>query len=126
MAKVFYFHGKTVDELKKMSLNEFAKLLPSRMRRSIKRGLSEKQKKFLEKLRKSEKPVKTHCRDMIVLPEMVGKTVMVHAGKEWIKVEITPERIGHYLGEFALTRKKVTHSGPGIGATRSSKFVALK
>lgn len=126
MAKIFYFHGKTIDELSKMDLNEFLKLLPSRQRRSLKRGLSDTQKKLLEKIKKANKPVKTHCRDMVVVPEMVGKTIMIHNGKEWLKLEVTPEKLGHYLGEFAMTRKKVTHSGPGLGATKSSKFVALK
>ncbi len=126
MPRVFMFKGKTLEELQKMSLEEFAKLLPARQRRSLLRGLTEKQKKFLEKLRKSEKPIRTHLRDMIIIPEMVGKKVLVHNGKEWILVDIKPEMLGHYLGEFALTRKRVVHSAPGVGATRSTKFLPLK
>lgn len=126
MAKVFTFKGKSLEELQKMPLEEFAKLLPARQRRSLKRGLTVRQKKLLERLRKKEKPVKTHVRDLIILPEMVGKRVLVHNGKEWISVDIKPEMLGHRLGEFALTRKRVMHSAPGVGATRSSKFLPLK
>jgi small subunit ribosomal protein S19 len=56
----------------------------------------------------------------------VGKKVAIYNGKEFKEVEIKPEMIGHYLGEFAMTRRSVTHSGPGVGATRSSKFLPLK
>jgi small subunit ribosomal protein S19 len=126
MVKIFTYKGKTLEELQKMSLEEFAKLLPARQRRTLLRGLTEKQKKFLEKLRKSEKRVRTHLRDMVIIPEMVGKKVLVHNGKEWILVDIKPEMLGHYLGEFALTRKRVVHSAPGVGATRSTKFLPLK
>ncbi|MEM5778523.1 MAG: 30S ribosomal protein S19 [Candidatus Aenigmatarchaeota archaeon] len=126
MAKVFTFHGKTLEELQKMSLEEFAKLLPSRQRRRLLRGFNEKEKKFLEKLRKSDKPVKTHLRDFVIIPEIVGKKVLVHNGNTWVGVDIKQEMLGHRLGEFALTRKKVVHSAPGVGATKSSKFLPLK
>lgn len=126
MAKKFKFKGKTVEELKEMSLEEFADLLSSRKRRSLLRGLSERQKKLLKKIRNGKDFVKTHKRDMIILPEMVGVTVGVHRGNDFAEVEIQPEMIGHYLGEFAETRKEVEHSAPGIGATRTSKHVPLK
>ncbi len=114
-----------------MSLNELANIMPARQRRSLKRGLKEEHKKVLEKLRKFKekginKPIRTHCRDMIILPEMVGWVFQVYNGKEFVPVKITPEMIGHYLGEFSLTRKKVQHSAPGIGATRSSAFLSVK
>ena len=114
-----------------MSLSELASIMPARQRRSLKRGLKEEHKKVLEKLRKFKekginKPIKTHCRDMIILPEMVGWIFQVYNGKEFIAVKITPEMIGHYLGEFSLTRKRVQHSAPGIGATRSSAFMSVK
>ena len=70
--------------------------------------------------------VKTHIRDMIILPEMVGLTILVHNGKDFVSVPITPEMIGHYLGEFAITNKPVKHGTPGIGASRSSMYVPLK
>jgi len=126
MARIFLFKGKTVEELQKMSLEEFAKLVPSRERRSLLRGFNDVEKKFLEKLRKFEKPVKTHLREMVIIPEMLFKKVLIHNGKEWILVDIKAEMLGHRLGEFALTRKRVVHSAPGVGATKSSKFLPLK
>ncbi len=131
MAKEFTYRGKTEQEIVNMSMDEFVKLVPARQRRSLLRGFTPAQKKLLQeiKLRKEKgisKPVKTHCRDMIILPEMVGVTVMVHSGKEFVPVQITAEKVGHYLGEFAPSRKRVQHGSPGVGATRSSKFVPLK
>jgi len=128
MAKVFYFHGKTWEEIKGMSLEEFMKLLPSRKRRSLKRGLNDSQKILLKTIRnaKPDKMIRTHVRSMIIVPEMVGKRFMVHDGKDWNIVDVLPEMLGHYLGEFSLTRERVTHSGPGIGATRGTKFISVK
>ncbi len=131
MPKKFTYRGYTLEELQKMPLEKVAELLPSRQRRSLLRGLTPEEKKLLEKIReykekKMESPIKTHCRDMIILPEMVGVKVAVHNGKEFTVFEILPEMIGHRLGEFSQTRKKVTHGTPGIGATRSSMFIPLK
>jgi small subunit ribosomal protein S19 len=127
MAKVFTFKGKTVEELQKMSLEEFSKLITSRSRRTLKRGFTAAQKKFLEAVRTSKKPmIKTHCRDMVIIPEMIGKRIGIYSGKEWVEVEMRAEMLGKRLGEFALTRKKVQHSSPGVGATKSSKFLPLK
>jgi small subunit ribosomal protein S19 len=124
--KEFTYRGYTLDELKKMTLEEFIPLLGARMRRSLRRGLSVQQQKFLEHLRKTEGVVKTHNRDMIILPEIIGRTIRIYDGKEFVQLTVLPEMIGHYLGEFALTRKSVKHTGPGVGATRSSKFMPLK
>ena len=124
--KEFTYRGYTMDELKKMTLEDFMPLLSARMRRSLKRGLTLQQQKFLEHLRKTDAVVKTHNRNMIVLPEIVGRSIRVYDGKEFQQLTILPEMIGHYLGEFALTRKSVKHTGPGVGATRSSKFMPLK
>ena len=126
MARIFMLKGKTVEELQKMSLEEFSKLISSRERRNLLRGFDNIEKNLLEKLRKSDKPVRTHLREMVIIPEMLYKKLLVHNGKEWILVEVKPEMLGHRLGEFALTRKKVTHSAPGVGATKSSKFLPLK
>ena len=91
------------------------------------RGLNEEEQVFVDRLLKGEKPVlKTHRREIVILPSFVGKKVAIYNGKEFKEVEIKPEMIGHYLGEFSLTRKSVKHSGPGVGATRSSKFMPLK
>jgi small subunit ribosomal protein S19 len=131
--KKFTYRGHTLEELQKMSMNDFVKLLPSRERRSLLRGMPPRQKKLLERIRKmrnrgkqDEVFVRTHCRDIVIIPEMVGIKLGVHNGKDFVRIEITPEMVGHRIGEFALSRKKVTHSTPGIGATRSSLYVPLK
>lgn len=124
--KEFTYRGKTVEELKKMSISEFKELLPARQRRSLKRGLTEQQKRLLKRTRNGEKDIKTHCRDMIILPEMIGFMIKVHNGKEFVAVMVTEEMLGHYLGEFVITRQKVEHSAPGIGATRSSASLSVK
>lgn len=124
--KEFVFYGKNLEEVKQLSMKEFANLLPSRQRRSLKRGISDEHKKVLEEVRKNSKNIKTHCRDMIILPEMVGQTIKVYDGKEYGMVTIDEEMIGHYLGEFALTRKKVAHNAPGVGATRSSAAISVR
>ena len=124
--KEFTYKGKSVDELKRLSLNELMQILTARQRRSLKRGFTEQQKILIKKLRKDEKNIKTHCRDMIILPEMTGKTIKVYQGKEFMPVMIEPDMVGHYLGEFVSTRKKVMHSAPGIGATRSSASLSVK
>lgn len=128
MAREFHYRGKTLEELQKMSIEEFMQLLPSRERRSIKRGLTGVEKKLLRKIQTKPKTffIKTHSRDMIILPIMVGRKIGIHDGKEFKSTEIKPEMVGHRLGEFAITRKAVKHSGPGMGATRSSKYVPLK
>ncbi|MDI6888300.1 MAG: 30S ribosomal protein S19 [Methanocellales archaeon] len=124
--EAFTYRGHTLDELKNMRLEEIAELLPARARRVVKRGLPETHKKLLARIRKGESMIRTHLRDMIILPEMIGREFEVHDGKQFIRVKIQPEMIGHHLGEFALTRKKVVHGSAGIGATRSSKYVPLK
>ena len=127
MPKEFMYKGKSLDELKQLSLVDLAKILPSKQRRSLKRGLTDQQKKFLEKIKRSDKkPVKTHLRDLIVLPEMVGKLIQVYNGKTFLQLSITDEMIGHSLGEFIQTRQKVKHSAPGIGATKSSSAASVK
>ena len=124
--KEFTYRGKTLEELKNLSLNEVAVLLPARQRRSLKNGLTDQQKILLKKIKKNEGNIETHCRDMIIIPEMIGKIIKVHSGKEFISITIMDEMIGHYLGEFVLTRKRVAHSAPGIGATRSSAALSVK
>jgi small subunit ribosomal protein S19 len=101
-------------------------LMGARQRRKLKRELREKEEKLLEELKSDKESVRTHQRDVIVLPGMVGKKIGIHNGKSFEYVEIKPEMIGHYLGEFALTRKRVLHGAAGVGATRSSKYVPLK
>ncbi len=122
----FTFRGKSLEELKKLSHDEFALLVPSRQRRTLQRGISEDHKKLLHKVKIKDPNIRTHLRDMIVLPEMVGMKIAIHSGKEFMPIDILPEMMGHYFGEFVLTRKKVSHGAAGIGATKSSKFVPLK
>jgi small subunit ribosomal protein S19 len=134
MPKEFTYRGYNLTQLQNLSMDEFINLLPSRQRRSFQRGLTPEQRILLEKIREAKEAfrkgstvkIKTHVRDMIILPEMVGITIFVHNGKEFVPVEIKPEMIGHYLGEFAVTNKPVKHGTPGIGASRSSMYVPLK
>ena len=124
----FTYRGLTLEDLQKMSLEELAKVLTARARRSLRRGFNSETTQFLERMRSTpkEKVVRTHCRDALVLPEHIGRRVAVHTGKEFKEIEVRPEMIGHFYGEFALTRRFEKHSGPGVGATRSSKFMPLK
>ncbi len=133
--KKLTYRGLEIEELQAKSMDELVKLLPARPRRSLKRGFSEIQKKLLARIKearkdldagKKVKPIRTECRDMVILPDMVGMEFMVYNGKEFLLVLIDIEMIGQYLGEFALNRKPVKHSAPGIGATRSSLFVPVK
>jgi small subunit ribosomal protein S19 len=135
MVKEFHFRGYTLEQLKQMSIEEFSKLIKSRERRRLKRGMTEQQKKLLGNIRKHpDKFHKTHQREMVILPEMVGIKMGVHIGgakkgdkgAKWATVVIAPEMVGKRLGDFAITIKKVKHSAPGIGATRGSKFISTK
>ena len=126
--KEFSYRGLSLEELQQLSMEELLPLLPSRARRSLQRGLTKTQNKLLDDVKKTNPgdQIKTHCRDMVILPEFVGHRFDIHNGNEFQRIEIQPQMIGHYLGEFALTRKRVKHTGPGVGATRSSKFMPLK
>ncbi len=117
--KAFSFRGKTIEELQSLSLKELAELLPSRQRRTITRGLDENKKNFIEKLAKKSS-IRTHLRDMIVLPQFVGKTINIHNGKSFEPVIIQEDMIGMFLGELVNTRKRITHNSPGVGASKSS------
>ena len=132
--KDFTFRGRTIGELEGMGMEEFSKLCTSRARRTMRRtGVEMKKllksvKSAAEALRagKFPKPVRTHNRDMIVVPGMLGVTMAVHNGKEFVNVEIKEKMLGHFLGEFVLTRKKLVHGKAGIGATRSSTAITAR
>jgi len=126
MAKIFKYRGKTFEELKSMSVQELAGLFPASARRKIKKGFTEQEKKLLKRIEAGKKNIKTHCRDMIILPNMVGKTILIHKGNKFAPVTFTEEMIGHRFGEFILTRTKLQHSAPGIGATKSTGHVSVK
>ncbi|MEK6836016.1 MAG: 30S ribosomal protein S19 [Nanoarchaeota archaeon] len=131
MVKQFNYHGYTAEQLKKIELKEFMQLLPSRQRRSIKHGFTEQQKKLLTKIEaflagKYKKPIKTHCRNMIILPKMIDLIIHVYKGNKFVPINIPPEAVGMFLGELLMTRQKVEHSAPGIGATKSSSAISVK
>lgn len=133
--RTFSYRGVELEKLLDMNLEELVELLPARQRRKLGRGMRRKCAGLLKKCRKAkkdtpygEKPavVNTHLRDMVVIPEMIGSIVGVYNGKQFINVEIKPEMVGYYLGEFSITYKPVRHGKPGIGATHSSRFIPLK
>lgn len=145
---------RILDRLLDLSSEQLRDVVHARARRRFNRGLKRKPMGLIKKLRKAkqeakpnEKPdaVRTHLRDMIVVPEMIGSVIGIYSGKvsslaqnyvcqrnadnflqEFNQVEIKPEMVGHYLGEFSITYKPVKHGRPGIGATHSSRFIPLK
>ncbi|MDG6933580.1 MAG: 30S ribosomal protein S19 [Nitrososphaerota archaeon] len=127
MPREFRYRGRTMEQLQEMPLEQVLDLMPSRQRRSLNRELSHEKKKLIERVRSAkEGRIRTHARDMVILPFMVGMSIDVYSGKEFTTVEIKPEMVGHYLGEYASPIKKVVHGTPGIGASRSSLYVPLK
>ncbi|XVE65905.1 hypothetical protein DITRI_Ditri08aG0037300 [Diplodiscus trichospermus] len=133
--KKFSFRGVDLDALLDMSTDELVKLFPARARRRFQRGLKRKPMALIKKLRKAKReappgekpePVRTHLRNMIIVPEMIGSIIGVYNGKTFNQVEIKPEMISHYLAEFSISYKPVKHGRPGIGATHSSRFIPLK
>lgn len=121
--KDYFYRGKNVEELKTLDVREVAKYLDARARRSVLRNF-DKIEKFIKRSQKKlakRKKIKTHNRDLIIIPQLVGLTISIHNGKEFQDITLTAEMIGHRLGEFVMTRSKVTHSAAGIGATKSSK-----
>jgi len=128
MARVEIFRGKSPEELKKMDIREFAKYVTSRERRTLLRQHNMVEK-FLKKCREcleNKKQIKTHLRDIIIVPGMLGLTVYIHDGRAFVPVTITIDMLGHRLGEFGLTTQKVQHGSPGIGATKSSAAQSVK
>ncbi len=131
MVKKFEFRGKPMSELEGISLDNLFQLLNSRQRRSLTRGITDGKRKLIDEIKAAKagtnkNPIKTHLRELIILPQMVGATVNVFSGKEFQPVNIVPEMIGHYLGEYVITNKRVQHGAPGVGASRSSLYVPLK
>ena len=131
MVKEFLYRGIPKEELDNMSLEKLFQIFNSRQRRSLTRGITDGKRKLIEEIKsakagKLKNPIKTHVRDLIVLPYMVGVTVNGVSGKEFQPVTMTTEMIGHYLGEYVITNKRVSHGAPGVGASRSSLYVPLK
>ncbi|HJJ46775.1 MAG TPA: 30S ribosomal protein S19 [Methanocorpusculum sp.] len=121
----YTYHGYNLEDLQVMSMEDLLPLMPTGARRKVLRGFTRDEEDLRAKIAVGD-GVRTHIRSMIILPEMVGKKVAIYTGKEFVEVKIPVEGIFHYFGEFALTRKKVTHGSAGVGATRSSKYVPLK
>lgn len=128
--KKFAYRGLDITKLISLTPDEIAQNLRSRQRRQLRRKMPKAYATFIQRLLNAkkgwpvgEKPktIKTHLRDCIVLPSMVQSMINVHNGKGYTAVEVKPEMIGYYLGEFAMSYKRVMHGKPG--ATHSSKFV---
>ena len=129
MVKEFTYHGLSKEELSNIPNEKLLKFFTARIRRSLTRGtMSDDKKKLMEEMRdkNNKNPIKTHLRDVIILPYMVGVTVHIFSGKEFVPVTITLQMVGHYLGEYVITNKRVNHGAPGVGASRSSLYVPLK
>ena len=133
--KKYSYRGNDLNKLIAMNMDEMSQQLRSRQRRKLRRKMGTKYARFINKLldtkkhtAQGEKPaaVKTHLRDCIVLPSMVQSVINSHKGNGYSNIEVKPEMIGYYLGEYAMTYKRVTHGKPGVGATHSSKFVPIK
>lgn len=124
----FMYRGKSIEELRSLDVREFAKYLPARQRRSVLRNFQTIEnfiKRCKEKIEKGKK-IKTHQREIIIVPQMVGMNIQVHNGRNFNPVLIETEMLGHRLGEMSITRSKVAHSKAGIGATKGSKHKAKK
>ena len=129
MVKEFRYRGNLLEELQAMSLDKLLTILPARQRRSLSRGITDGKRKLIDEIKNknnSSNPIKTHLRDLIILPFMVHRIIHVHNGKDFTPVEIKLEMVGHYLGEYVKTNKRVQHGTPGVGSSRSSLYVPLK
>jgi len=131
LVKKFEYRGIPLSELENMQLDKLFQMFPARQRRSLTRGITDAKRKLIEEIKaakagKNKNPIRTHLRDLIILPYMVGVTIDVFSGKEFTPITVVPEMIGHYLGEFVITNKRVQHGAPGVGASRSSLYVPLK
>ena len=131
MVREFTYRGLSQKELEELPLDKLLMLFPARIRRSLTRGINDNKRKLIEEMKsakagKLKNPINTHLRDVLILPTMIGNTLNVFSGKEFVPVTITTEMVGHYLGEYVITNKRVSHGAPGVGASRSSLYVPLK
>jgi len=126
--KEFKYHGKTIEELKTLDVREFAKIVRSRQRRTILRNFQEIED-FVNRAKTKQskgKKIRTHKRDLIVVPQMIGMNIQIYNGNKFIPIEIVGEMLGHKFGEFAPTRARIKHSKAGVGATKGSKHKSKK
>lgn len=131
MVREFKYYGISLEELQNIQLEKLFQVFPARQRRSLTRGITDGKRKLIEEIKllktgKLKTSIKTHIRDLIILPYMTGITIHVFSGKSFIPVNIIPEMIGHYIGEYVITNKRVQHGAPGVGSSRSSLYVPLK
>ncbi len=134
MPRIDKYRGKEKEEASKITASEMLPHLTSRSRRTLKRALSNKSitvRKLMRKVTKiiaadPSKVIRTQVREAVIIPEWMGLTFAVHNGKEWKNVHISIDKLGYRLGDFSHTTGRVLHSGPGVGATRGSKFIPLK
>ena len=131
MVREFTYRGLPQKELEELPLDKLLELFPARIRRSLTRGINDNKRKLIGEIKaakegKLKTPINTHLRDLIILPFMIGTTVNVYSGKEFVPVTITSEMVSHYLGEYVITNKRVSHGAPGVGSSRSSLYVPLK
>jgi len=131
LVREFTYRGLPQKELEELPLDKLLELFPARIRRSLTRGINDNKRKLIGEIKaakegKLKTPINTHLRDLIILPYMIGTTVNVYSGKEFVPVTITSEMVSHYLGEYVITNKRVSHGAPGVGASRSSLYVPLK
>ena len=128
MVKEFTYHGLSKEELDNIPSEKLFKFFTARARRSLTRGINDDKRKLMEEMKdkNNKNPIKTHLRDVIILPYMVGVTVHIFSGKEFVPITLTLQMVGHYLGEYVITNKRVSHGAPGVGASRSSLYVPLK
>lgn len=130
MVERIAFKGLPAQDAQALSTEQYLKLVKSKQRRAMRRN-SLKYRKLVEraaalKSKGVTKPIRTHVREAVILPSWIGMSFMVHNGKEFQQIDITAGMLGHRLGEFAFTTKRVQHSAPGIRATKGSKFLAVK
>ena len=126
--KEFTYRGKTIEELKKLDIREFAKLVRSRERRTILRQFNEIER-FINRSKKkieNKKQIKTHSRYLVIVPQMIGMKISIYSGKAFMPIEVTGEMLGHRLGEFAPTRGRIQHGKAGVGATKGTKSKSKK
>ncbi len=132
MPRIDKYRGKMADELSKMSVSDSLPMLTSRARRTLSRVARNKSlqvKKLMKKvsaMKDTAKIIRTQVREAVIVPEWLGRTFAVHNGKDWKNVHVSVDKLGYRLGDFAHTTGRVLHSGPGVGATRGSKFIPLK
>ena len=122
------YRGKNIEELRKLDVREFSKFLKSRQRRFVMKNFNviENFIKISEKKIKEGKAIRTHSREIVIVPAFVDWTIYVYNGKEFVPVKISIEMLGHRLGEFAITRRGVKHGAAGVGATKSSSALSVK